>query len=167
VQGLVGLLSYLAIFLVGVLSLIKAYKGKNVDIHLLVIGSAFLIGHLVQNVTVFEDPTSYLYLMFWLALISRMTYKLNLTPEQIKKLTPAPDKNISAGLIITVGVMAIFLVFVCDIQPARANQMTLSALRELSTNPSLGLEAMKQALSSILRILTIFGVICLEQLYKW
>jgi len=146
VQGLVGLLSYLAIFLVGVLSLIKAYKGKNVDIHLLVIGSAFLIGHLVQNVTVFEDPTSYLYLMFWLALISRMTYKLNLTPEQIKKLTPAPDKNISAGLIITVGVMAIFLVFVCDIQPARANQMTLSALRELSTNPSLGLEAMKQAL---------------------
>jgi len=55
VQGLVGCL-VIGDILVGVLSLIKAYKGKNVDIHLLVIGSAFLIGHLVQNVTVFEDP---------------------------------------------------------------------------------------------------------------
>ena len=140
VQGTVGLVSYLAIFVVGIATLLSAYRQGRIDPHVAVAGSAFLIAHLVQNVTVFENPTSYLYFMFWLALINRLAgYK------EAAEVAPAPERKVNVFLTGAVAVVALILVYVLNVQPAKANQMSLDALRALGQNPVEGITAMKKA----------------------
>lgn len=154
VQGIFGLLSYLSIFIFGIASLIWGYHRQKADNHLLVIGAAFLLAHLIQNVTVFENPTSYLYFMFWLAFINQSTGYV--APKQDIKNTllnhnqKAPanlDQRLSVGFISTVGIIVFLIIFIFNIQPARANMKTLAALRDLGQNPTLGAISMKAALA--------------------
>jgi hypothetical protein len=125
------------------------------DPHIVVIGIAFLVAHLVQNVTVFENPTSYLYFMFWLAMAGSLSIKreepINLgtknngSPKATGNIFP--DKTIGTGAIVTTGLVVLLLIFIFEIQPARANMKTLDALKYLSHQPIQGIEAMKFALA--------------------
>jgi O-antigen ligase len=123
VQGIVGLAAYLSIFGAGFATLFISYRKKQLDVHVAVVGAAFLLAHLVQNVTVFENPTSYLYFMFWLAMISSLS----------AVRTPAADRKVGWTGVGTAAVSVVVFIFIFNIQPARANQKALSALRMLST----------------------------------
>lgn len=140
VQGIFGLLTYLSIFGIGIYSLVIARRRDGLDMHIAVIGSAFLVAHIVNNITVFENPTSYLYFMFWVAFINSMSAKKDILPIM-------NDKKIGFGLVSTVAVFSLLLIFIFNIQPARANKMTLDALRALSQDPGLGIAASQKALS--------------------
>jgi len=158
VQGTVGILTYLAVFIIGIVSLVYAWRKQNLNIHVAVVGSAFLVAHLVGNVTVFENPTSYLYFMFWLAFVCGMSWKGaeqgNNSNSSVSKssvptkavIQPTVDRSIGAGALISVSAVVFLLVFIFNIQPARANMMTLNAIRYLSQDPILGAPAMKTAL---------------------
>lgn len=162
VQGAIGLASYLFIFFAAIITLVLARRKKVLEPHIVVIGIAFLVAHLVQNVTVFENPTSYLYFMFWLAMVNSLSMKRE-KPDFAKTSTakPAgmgvknngktcgffPDKVIGTGTIVTTGLIILLLIFIFEIQPARANMKTLDALKLLSYQPASGVEAMKLALA--------------------
>jgi O-antigen ligase len=156
VQGIVGLLSYLSIFIFAIWSMIIAFRRGASNPHLLVVGSAFLLAHLTQSVTVFENITSYLYFYFWLAMISRLSTvapqpavaAAQKTPEtKIQQPVITPDKPVSMGLVATVGLVCFLTLFIFNIQPARANMKTLAALRTLSYTPAVAIEEVKAALS--------------------
>jgi len=142
VQGSFGILVYLSLFGIAWVSLGLGYKNKQTDKHIFIIGSAFLLAHLVQNVTVFENPTSYLYFMFWLAMISSL---LNAISE--KEETFVSSNKISSGLLIGMSIIVLCFIFIFNIQPSRANKQTLQAIREVNQNPITGLEAAKKALA--------------------
>jgi tetratricopeptide (TPR) repeat protein len=113
--------------------LILAYKRKQVDTHLLIVGTSFLVAHLVQNITVFENPTSYLYFVFWLAFINRMAAKTySPFPNQMYLESSSSkhglDRKVSIGLSLITGVVVFGFIFVFNMQPARANRNTLIAL---------------------------------------
>lgn len=141
VQGLYGILSYLSIFVLAVIGLYKAYKRQKISIHLLVIGSSFLVAHLVQNITVFENPTSYLYFFFFLAMINSL---VNM-PEGKENINT--NKTVGNGILLTSLSFSILFIFIFNIQPARANMVTLKALKEIVNRPSGSLVSMKTALS--------------------
>ena len=151
VQGMVGLVIYLMIFIAGILSVVFAYRKGRLNMHVAVIGSAFLVAHLVQNVTVFENPTSYLYFMFWLALINQTALKLPLVSAPAGtgsvKNPVWVDKKVSSGAAVAVGAVMVLIVFIFSIQPARANIKTLNALKMLTYAPSQGIELTKEALA--------------------
>lgn len=148
VQGAVGLVTYLSIFAAAISLLIVARRKGGVSIHITVLGISFLIAHLVQNVTVFENPTSYLYFMFWLAMIASLTALKPTTVHAKDSTIPASfDKKISMGAVTTVGLVFVFLVFIFNIQPARANMKTLDALKLLSYQPETSVEAIQAALA--------------------
>lgn len=153
VQGGFGILSYLAIYLVAWFSLFRAYRRETIDMHLFIIGGSFLVAHLVQNLTVFENPTSYLYFVFWLAMVSKLTISsepLTNKNEMAVKNQPARlniNRPLSSGLAIFVGLVAALFIFIFNIQPARANSLTLLAIRLFSSNPVAALPAMKNALA--------------------
>lgn len=132
VQGIVGLLAYLSIFTCAGVVLIQAYRKKRVDQHIMIVGIGFLIAHLVQNVTVFEDPTSYLYFMFWLAMVNCLA----MAPLSGDKAAMKADRSIGKGLITGAVLVAALLIFIFDIQPARANMKTLLALQLLNNVPT-------------------------------
>jgi hypothetical protein len=144
VQGAFGLLTYLAIFGLGVTSLAVARRKRKLEAHIVVVGIAFLVAHLIGNITVFENPTSYLYFMFWLAMINSLSTR---DGEKIDKLVSSPDKKISYGAVSAIGVVCLLFIFVFNIQPARANKMTLNALRALYANTATGIIEMKTALN--------------------
>lgn len=149
VQGAVGILSYFALFAVAAWVLIGAYRKRSTDVHLLAIGCGFLTAHFIGNVTVFENITSYLYFMFWLAMIDRLVQqKENIeTVPQSAGQENVPEKSLNKGLILAVGLVLIVFVYFFNIKPATANMKTLDAIKGLSSDPVLGYEKMKVALS--------------------
>ncbi|MDD2757960.1 MAG: O-antigen ligase family protein [Patescibacteria group bacterium] len=149
VQGAVGFLTYFALFIVAAIALIQAYRRERIDVHLLAIGCGFLAAHFVSNLTVFENITSYLYFMCWLAMINQLTTDKEQIAgnEKNKNYKTEPNERISLGAVCTVGLLTFIVILIFNIQPARANMATLDAIKTLSLNPSASLEKMKIAVS--------------------
>lgn len=151
VQGAFGIVSYLAIFIVGVWTVYSLYRREQMDKHIAILTAAFLIAHLVQNITVFENPTSYLYFMFWLALINGFAVrsKKKIIQSTIDKKMPvlaSPNKTVSAGYIIGAIALAAVFIFILNIQPARANMKALYALQVVNADPVGAIPAIEDAL---------------------
>jgi O-antigen ligase len=152
VQGAVGLASYLFIFLAAIITLVLARRKKFLERHIAVIGASFLVAHLTQNITVFENPTSYLYFMFWLAMAGSLSEKkeeqYNAAEKNNNKARRAfPDKVVGSGAMATIGTVCLLIIFIFEVQPARANMKTLDALKYLSIQPAVGIDIMKSALA--------------------
>ncbi len=145
VQGLFGVISYLAMFGLGWFTLLSRSRKPGADLHVVIIGSGFLLAHLVQNITVFENPTSYLYFFFWLAMVNRLGSPQFEASSKIEH--HAPDRPLNAGVLGVIGVTAVLFIYIFNIQPARANQKTLLALQKLNQDPvGEGLATMQSAL---------------------
>jgi O-antigen ligase len=125
VQGIFGLLTYLAIFVLAILTLWQS-KDREQRLHLIAWGTGFLVAHLVQNITVFENPTSYLYFVFWLALVNRLGSPLFLAVTTAPGVSPAKDRSVGPLAIGSILLVGAALIFVFNIQPARANKKTLT-----------------------------------------
>lgn len=147
VQGLFGLIAYLGVFIVAGISLWRGWVKNEVDSYIVVLGSAFLLAHLVQNIFVFENPTSYLYFVFWLAMINRLSSPIYKSSELIEKQSVVADKQIGSGVVCGLGVVCLLIIFIFNIQPARANSKTLAALQQILNDPISGFEFVKEALS--------------------
>jgi len=144
VQGTFGILVYLLLFGIAVSSLVIAYRKKHIDLAIFVILSVYVVAHLVENVTVFENLTSYIYFMFVLAMISRLTL---LPDEKEEKEKVVMNNRIGFGVVSTVGVVVFVLIFIFNIQPARANTKSLEAIKTLNQNPSIALTSVEDALN--------------------
>lgn len=127
VQGIVGVALYLGMYSVVIFFLWRAYQRRTIDMHAAVILCGFFVAHLIGNVFVFENPTSYLYFFFMMAFAnSLMTYG-------IREHMPAKegDRPVSVGVSAVVGIVIFLLIFSTNVNPARANRATLKALRSL------------------------------------
>lgn len=134
VQGTFGILTYLSLFIVSIIVLLRSYKDGTIDIHFLVVGVAFLVGHLVNNVFVFENPTSYLYFFFFLALLNSNCSK----QEEFKN--QKLNSEVSVGLLVLVFSFMCIVIYSTDINPARANQATLTAIKAINSGDSPALQ---------------------------
>lgn len=152
VQGIFGLLSYLSIFAFSFWVLFTSYKRGILEKNFVVISSAFLVAHLVQNITVFENPTSYLYFFFWLAMVDGLaTHKqldVNISNQAVSPLiVPEPEKTLQPIIIVPVIFSVICAVYFFNIQPALANMTTMTSLQNMYSDPALGLSSAEKALT--------------------
>jgi len=145
VQGGFGIFVYLSLFGVSWIYLGVRYKNEELDKHVFIVGSAFLLAHLIQNITVFENPTSYLCLMFWLAMVASTPPSINSIESDTKE--SSSDKNIGSGSIITIILAVFVVVFIFNVQPSKANKKSLEAIRVVNQNPIEGIEIAKEALN--------------------
>lgn len=129
VQGALGILSYLAIYIVAIIWLIRGIRAREIGEHVGFLSIGFLVAHFIGLATVFENPTSYLYffvfLAFVIALISGGDKKVVTDGE--KRAT----KHIPVALIASVGFVIFLIVFVTNINPARANKATVSSIQQI------------------------------------
>lgn len=148
VQGAFGLLTYLALFVVSIVVLLRVRQNGHRDIHIMAIGTAFLLAHLAENISVFENPTSYLYFMVWLAFInsSVMFGVAPVVPVDTKKLVPAITRPVTSFTVLLCGLAVFIWVFVFNIQPARANMRALTTLQMLNQDPVAALPYMQETL---------------------
>lgn len=131
-QGIVGIFLYVSLFAVAFIQLWRGYKGGAVDAHLFCIGTAFLFGHFVHNAVVFENPTSYLYFFFFLALINSQAVNYKLPTVNVGEIGKRKS-DVSPALGVVAGIAVLFLIYSTDINPARANMASLKVLNSLQT----------------------------------
>ncbi|OGH84963.1 MAG: hypothetical protein A2493_01950 [Candidatus Magasanikbacteria bacterium RIFOXYC12_FULL_33_11] len=140
VQGIVGLLLYISIFVLVTIFLIKKYREGKVDVHILAFSLAFLWAHLVSISTVFENPTSYLYFFFFLAFANSFLVKDD--SQNVKK-----NKAVSVPWSIFVFLVILLFIYSTDVNAARANKFTLKALQKVMEGQQSYEEDYKKALS--------------------
>lgn len=116
IQGIIGLLLYIALFIVPMMYGYKVMKKRPEEKILWIIISAFLVGHFIHNFFVFENPTSYLYFFLLYAYVNRVWF-LKLSDE----VSTNESKKIPlvGGVIVVLAVLMIFNV--TNLQPAKAN----------------------------------------------
>lgn len=121
-QGVLGVASYLSLFVVAGYLLIRAVKQGMISYHLAAIGIAFLAAHLVQNAFVFENITSYLYFFFFLAMVSALTIKHK---SEVVTARPVLGTGLKVGLWTVTGL----LIFTTNVNPGRANMSMIDTLQ--------------------------------------
>ncbi|EKE06686.1 MAG: hypothetical protein ACD_18C00305G0004 [uncultured bacterium] len=127
VQGIVGLILYLSMFVLASVCLIRRYKEGHLSIHIFAFSLAFIWVHLVSVATVFDNPTSYLYFFFFLGMVSFYSEK-NSEGNLAKN-----NNDISWPVASVVALVVLLLIYSTNINSAHANQSTLKAIRNLSS----------------------------------
>ncbi len=143
-QGIVGVVAYLGLFLTLAYCLIRAYRHRMIDAHVMIIGLAFFAAHFVHNLFVFENVTSYLYFFLFLAFFASQT-----TIAVDKKNTALVRKPVSSVIIWAICLLALVFIWITNINPARANARSLVALRQLNAQSEGVLDYYEQEVKSI------------------
>lgn len=168
VQGAIGLVLYFGLFGATIFILWWGYKKGESNVHLTVVGTAFLAAHFVHNITVFENPTSYLYFFFFLALVNQSAdSSYQITDNKLKKVE---TNSASISWIIFVSLLTLLLIYSTDINPAKANKATLNTIRALYSDPIKAIDLYNSA-SNIVSphiddIRNDFARTAMEQIYK-
>ena len=120
-QGFVGLVCYCAIFVVSIFLVWQRLRQKIVDSQVACISTAFLIGHFVHNLFVFENPTSFLYLMVFLAFLNTQLYRQE---------SDHTERLAAKGFLLAGGIGLVLAGFIwkTNVNIARANMLLLKAI---------------------------------------
>lgn len=124
VQGIVGVVFYVGIFGVVIVTLVRRGKDGTLNPHIIQVTIAFFFAHLVQNVFVFENPTSYLYFFLMLAFVNSAT-------RGTKDRVTSTSHPLSIGPAVLVAGIVFLLIYATNVNPARANMATLRVLQSL------------------------------------
>ncbi len=142
VQGMVGVATYLLIYIAACTLILVGVRRGVIRSQVGYISASFLVAHFVGLVTVFENPTSYLYFFVFVAFVAFSTRGVVL---QKKKTVAEKEENVvvkknsaiehgskvSTGLAVTVGIVVFLMVYITDIAPARANKATIAAIQKI------------------------------------
>ncbi len=128
--GFVGFFLYIVLFLTVLVVLFRLYTKKNIHIHEFAGLSAFLVGHFIHNLFVFENPTSFIYFFFILGYInSRYLLVLPKKENKVKE----NNRNVLPFTVL-LGFIIFVVLYTTNINPAKANKATLQAIRALHEN---------------------------------
>lgn len=128
VQGIVGAILYLGLFVVPMYMLYAAWKKEKIDFSFALVSFGFLLGHFVHNMVVFENPVSYMYFFFFLAFVVQQT-KSTEDPVLQSNAQQVPSTTIAIVLCAV-----LLFVYVTNINPARANTAALRMVIAAQTN---------------------------------
>lgn len=119
--GIVGLLSYLAVFFFAIFGLLRHAKNVAKEAFAPLALAVLLLVYFLQNMWVFDMISSYIMFFLSLAFIDFMISSQS--AGQIRKTVPLPP---FVGAILIV--LTVFVFFVGNIQPARASRAILRGL---------------------------------------
>jgi len=118
-EGIVGLLSYLSIFVFIFYFLIKKFKEKKIDQVIFGTLSAMLIAYFGQNLFIFDTTANYFLFFLVLGYINFLSLENN-KPDAPKE-TVVIEQRPSIFLISILLILALISVYQFNIKPAKAN----------------------------------------------
>ncbi len=136
-SGIIGLLSYLGIFISAFYVLWRKYFREKLDFWIVGIFSVILISYFVQNLTVFDMVNSYM--MFFLVL--GFIGSIALTKEVSNQSAAPPLKrtpgSLNPWIAIVILILFGFCFLNCVIQPLKTDAYVIEAIRALDSNQRL------------------------------
>ena len=113
--GVVGTLSYLAMFALIIISLIKLYRQKVIDLFVFSASISILIGYFIQNLFIFDQPN--VLIMFYLCLAWWQSYEKG---ESKGKVWLKGKAGATTALII-LGIVSLSYLYLFTFRPAFAS----------------------------------------------
>lgn len=117
-MGIIGLLSYLSIFVVLIYYFIRAFRKKIVKKLCLGIFSAMLIAYIGHNMFIFDTFNSYL--MFFI-ILGYLSFLFGLTKKELEVETEISSTKPRTAILIILALIMIFTIWKTAIVPAKAN----------------------------------------------
>lgn len=114
--GIVGTLSYLAMFALIVTYLIKMYRRRAIDLFIFSAAIGILIGYFVQNLFIFDQPNTLI--MFYLCLAWWQSYK---TDEERGGRVWIRNDGAAVAFLVIVGLLSISYLYLFNFRPAFAS----------------------------------------------
>jgi O-antigen ligase/tetratricopeptide (TPR) repeat protein len=135
-MGIVGLLSYLSIFIAIYWFLIKGFKQRKIDLETLAVFGIMLIVYFVHNLFIFDTMANYLMFFLVLGYINFTASSVASAKEDTEnKPSYAPDgasggkeKRTNPFLIAVLVILAIILIYKTNIEPTMANHACTRAI---------------------------------------
>jgi len=144
--GLLGLIGYLAIFGLGFFYLFKFLLKDRANLPIYLLSAAFLFGHFVQNIFVFDCLPTYIMLFMVLAFVCFIVnkhqglYRSGLSEENYQPL----QYFLSAACLV----FLILAVIIFNYRPAKANALALEGLKKFYLGQiGDGISTMQQAIA--------------------
>lgn len=140
VQGAFGIITYLLIYITAISVLFMGIRRGQINQHIGFLSIAFLVAHLVGLVTVFENPTSYLYFFVFLGFVAYIVSPVKVLNAKESTESNTPKKAViqsartgqsSVGLSVIVWIFIALLIYITDISPARANKAVVISMQKL------------------------------------
>lgn len=125
--GLIGLLSYLAIFVLAFWYLWRAWRQEKIKYYTAVIFSVILIAYAIQNFFVFDTQVTLLMIYSILAFIVWLSFSPGQEP-------PKRASSPNAFFVSLVVLAVIFSMYFCNIKPGLANATGINALESLRSS---------------------------------
>jgi O-antigen ligase len=129
-QGIFGFIVYIGLFGTVVWSLWYVYQKNKDDLLVVSLFAGFLIGHFINNLFVFESPTSYLYFFFFLSCIA-VWFRQYSSVE--KAGASQPHRTVPLSFVVICSIIVFFCIWVVNVNPARANRYTLRVMALLNS----------------------------------
>jgi len=122
-MGIIGLLSYLAIFVLIFYVLIKKFKEKRIGWITLGVLLAMLVAYFGQNLFIFDTTANYFLFFLVLGYINYLSLRKKDLSFEASQFSGAKEENRrpSVLLIIILSILALILIYQTNIKPARAN----------------------------------------------
>ncbi len=124
-SGLLGLFTYLSIFIALAYYLLMGYKNGKINTHEFIIISCLVIAYFVQNLAVFDSLVTYMAIMMVLAYV----YWLNVSNEEPEVVHDIALNNNEIYTIAGVGVLMLVIMFQFNIKPWQMLQGTIDGQR--------------------------------------
>ena len=126
--GLLGLLTYLAIFIAVAYYLIKGYREEKINLHEFVLLTCLIIAYFVQNLAVFDSLVTYMGIMMVLGYI----YWLNRKEEEREVTEERGLENKEIYILAGVGLLIFIIMYQYNIKPLKMLVGTIDGQRAYS-----------------------------------
>lgn len=151
-SGLLGLATYLSIFIAALYYLIRSYRKERIDTDEFIIIIGLIVAYFVQNLVIFDSQVTYLSLMIMLGFVFWLCRENNFISDTIKS---AKEKFKSSGMdnkelfsLLIAGLIMITIIYQYNIKPLKMLTGTIGAQTAFAKGDILGgYEIYKKALS--------------------
>ncbi len=141
--GILGLLSYLSLFGFAIYYLWR--PGRDFSFSEKSVLTGLLAGYFVNNLTVFDNITSY---VFFVVILAYIHSSVGETSERLLSKVKEIDRGILNRVIFPlVSVSTVFIFYMVNVPAARASAELIMAIQSLPGGPELNLGYFKKALS--------------------
>ncbi|MBF8280835.1 MAG: hypothetical protein HW383_608 [Candidatus Magasanikbacteria bacterium] len=141
--GAIGLLAYLALYIVATLFAWRVGHRAPEQVMLTVFLIGILANHFATNIFVFDHPTSYLLIFFVLGSIAALIR----AQKKNSAIAPEAGRALKSWQAILVVLMAVFFIYNINIPALRENLLDLKSENELPTSAGLTIAGFKKALA--------------------
>jgi O-antigen ligase/tetratricopeptide (TPR) repeat protein len=132
--GIVGTVTFFAIFITLAIVLVRTYRRKQLDAHALAILLALPVAYFVQNLFVFDHPAAFSmsFLMYAFVIgITRTEFHQSVGAETV---VTGKSRPFSLSLAVVLGCFALLLIWRGSVLPFRASQAAIQANNYFSAN---------------------------------